>query len=364
MAAAADQPAGAASANIAADAQRWKQTTAAWQTRMSSEGKATLDLAVDNLLRVFRGDAPVANRQLQKGDIAKQFEERPPDQPTAEFEKLLHSVDERVLQKGLTHWQSPKFFGYFPAVTSPPAMFGEILIASCGQVGLQWASSPAATELECVAMDWVLSVLGLDGRHSSDDAVNREIAEACAGFFHRKPSSRGGGVIQNTASDGLLTILAAVKHRQMAKLVFPDRHATYDFTEDERDEIFSSLKANCILYTSAQVHFSTIKAARIAGFKIRRIAASAENSYALTAADVRKAIEADLAADAGVPTAIVLTHGTTNICACDDIESFTDLKADYPDLYLHVDAAYGGSHWALPGTVRSLIGFVRRGSGV
>jgi aromatic-L-amino-acid decarboxylase len=104
----------------------------------------------------------------------------------------LRDLDD-VLVPGLTHWQHPSFFAYFPANASGPAILGDLLASGLGVQGMLWATSPAATELETLVLDWLATLLGLPDRFSSD--------------------STGGGVIQHSASDAALVALLAALHR-------------------------------------------------------------------------------------------------------------------------------------------------------
>src|SRR3982751_251603 len=108
------------------------------------------------------------------------------------FEAVLADLD-RVLMPGITHWQHPSFFGYFPSNASGPAVLGELLVAGLGVQGFLWANSPASTELETHVLDWLAGLLDLPARFRSDGA--------------------GGGVIQDTASSAVLVALLAGLHR-------------------------------------------------------------------------------------------------------------------------------------------------------
>src|SRR5438105_4916204 len=129
--------------------------------------------------------------QLQPGDIRAQLPPDPPEQGEP-FEDVLADVD-RLIMPGITHWQHPSFFAYFPANASGPAILGDLLASGLGVQGMLWATSPAATELETHVLDWLAELLDLPARFRSD--------------------GRGGGVIQHTASDAALVALLAALYR-------------------------------------------------------------------------------------------------------------------------------------------------------
>src|SRR5689334_2137120 len=120
--------------------------------------------------------------QVKPGDVRARLPESPPEQGQP-FEAVLRDLDDLLLP-GLTHWQHPSFFGYFPANASGPAILGDLLASGLGVQGMLWATSPAATELETHVLDWLADLLDLPVRFRSDAA--------------------GGGVIQHSASDAAL----------------------------------------------------------------------------------------------------------------------------------------------------------------
>src|SRR3954447_8922111 len=129
--------------------------------------------------------------QGQPVDVRAGLPDHPPESAEP-FDAVLADLD-RVIVPGLTHWQSPRFFGFFPANASGPAMLGELLSAGVGVQGMSWATSPAATELETLMLDWLVELLGLPARFRSDGA--------------------GGGVIQDSASSATLCALLAARQR-------------------------------------------------------------------------------------------------------------------------------------------------------
>jgi aromatic-L-amino-acid decarboxylase len=131
---------------------------------------------------------------LAPGAVRDRLPNMPPDigEP---WEAILRDLDEVILP-GITHWQSPRFFAYFPANASPPAVLGELASAGLGVQGMLWSTSPACTELETHVLDWLVDMLGLPARFKS--------------------STTGGGVIQDTASSATLCALVAARDRATA----------------------------------------------------------------------------------------------------------------------------------------------------
>ena len=165
---------------------------------LAREAAPVVALLQEHLTRL--NAAPV-KPQLQPGDVAAQFHDEPPLTPTP----LAAILDEfrTKLSPYITHWQHPRFFAYYPAATSIPAILSELLIAGLGSVGLQWSANPAATELECVVMDWIAQML-----HAPADSP----------FLHT--SRQGGGILQNTAGEGLVVIMVAARIRKHLELQY------------------------------------------------------------------------------------------------------------------------------------------------
>ncbi|HNS03739.1 MAG TPA: pyridoxal-dependent decarboxylase, partial [Anaerolineae bacterium] len=151
-------------------------------------GRAVIDWIADYMERVEQ--YPVLSR-VQPGEIRAGLPVEPPQQGEP-FEAILADV-EPLIMPGVTHWQSPNFFAFFPANASGPAILGDLLSSGLGVQGMLWATSPAATELETHVLDWLADMLGLPGRFKS--------------------SSTGGGVIQDTASSAVLTAVLAGRER-------------------------------------------------------------------------------------------------------------------------------------------------------
>jgi len=217
---------------------------------------------------------------------------------------------ENIILPGITHWQSPNFFAYFPCNGSPPAILGELLSAGLGVQGMLWQTSPACTELETHVLDWLVDLLGLPA------------------FF--KSDSTGGGVIQDTASSSALCAILAARER-----------ATAGRTNR------SGIDRRLIAYTSEQAHSSIEKGLRVAGI--------GSDQLRLMPVDERCAIGADALAEAmardrragAVPFFVCATIGTTAANGIDPIRRVGELTQRY-GAWLHVDAAMCGTAMLCP----------------
>ncbi|MBM0233512.1 aspartate aminotransferase family protein [Micromonospora sp. STR1_7] len=244
------------------------------------------------------------------GTVAAALPGAPPTVGGEPVEAVLADLDSIVVP-GLTHWQHPGFFGYFPANTSGPSVLGDLVSSGLGVQGMLWATSPACTELETVLMDWLAQLLDLPHRFRS--------------------TGNGGGVIQDSASSATLVATLAALHRAS--------QGRWRATGIDR---------RYRAYTSAHGHSSIEKAARIAGLGadgVRSIEVDPD-SQALRPAALRAAIEADLAAG-DVPAIVVATIGTTSTTAVDPVPEIGAICAEY-GIWLHVDAAYAGSAAVCP----------------
>jgi aromatic-L-amino-acid decarboxylase len=241
--------------------------------------------------------------QVEPGQIRAGLPAEPPAEGEP-FEAILGDVADKILP-GVTHWQSPNFFAYFPANASGPSMLGELLSAGLGVQGMLWATSPACTELETHVLDWLAGMLGLPARFRSDGA--------------------GGGVIQDSASSASLCALLAARERATG------------YRSNER-----GAGGRLVAYVSGQTHSSVEKAAMIAGIgraNLRPI--GVDEAYALRpdllAAQIARDREAGL-----LPFFVCATVGTTSSNAMDPLPEIGRICRQ-EGLWLHVDAAMSGT---------------------
>jgi aromatic-L-amino-acid decarboxylase len=239
------------------------------------------------------------------GEVKARLPAAPPEQPE-DFAAVFRDLEE-VLVPGLSHWQHPHFFGYFPCNASLASVLGDYLSTGLGVLGLSWQASPALTELEEVVADWVRQLVGLSGAWS--------------------------GVIQDTASTSTLVALLCARERATDYGL-----ARGGLQAEERP---------LVVYASAQSHSSVAKAALLAGFgqdNVRLI--DADEAFALRPEALDAAVRQDLGAGRR-PCAVVATTGTTVSTALDPVAAVARLAREH-GLWLHVDAAMAGSAMILP----------------
>ena len=263
-------------------------------------GKAVVDWIADYYERV---DSLPVMSQAKPGQVRASLPKNPPAQGEP-FEAMLRDVEKLILP-GITHWQSPNFFAFFPSNTSFPSIMGEMLSAGLGVQGMLWATSPACTELETHILDWLVEMLALPKSFSS--------------------ATNGGGVIQDTASNSSLCALLAARER-----------AT-NFASNER-----GCDGRLVAYTSSQAHSSIEKAAKIAGLgreNLRLI--EVDENFAMKPAALAAQIKSDLAAGR-VPCFVSATVGTTSSNAMDPVRAIGEICREHK-IWLHVDAAMSGT---------------------
>ena len=241
--------------------------------------------------------------QAAPGDIRAQLPDHPPEEGEP-FEALLADMNEKILP-GITHWQSPNFFAFFPCNSTGPAILGDMLSTGLGVQGMLWATSPACTELETHVLDWLVDMLDLPEKFKS--------------------TGSGGGVIQDTASSATLCALVAAREKASNGKI---NETGFDGT--------------LRVYTSSQAHSSVEKAVKIAGIgrhNLRSIAV--DNEFAMRPSELRRAIEQDIT-DGLTPAFVCATVGTTSSTALDPLTEIGSICSEF-GIWLHVDAAMAGS---------------------
>ncbi len=268
-------------------------------------GHAVVDWIADYQSRLE--SFPVLSR-VKPGEIRASLPAGPPLNGES-FDVLLKDVEKLILP-GVTHWQSPNFFAYFPCNASGPGILGDLLSSGLGVQGMLWSTSPACTELETHVMDWLVGMLGLPEKFLS--------------------CKTGGGVIQDTASSAALCALLAGR---------------------ERATNYASNKKGCdgrlVAYTSAHAHSSLEKAAMIAGIgreNLRLI--DVDENFAMRPEALAQRIEADIRAGLA-PCFVCATVGTTSSNAMDPVAGIGEI-CRRRGLWLHVDAAMSGTAMLCP----------------
>jgi aromatic-L-amino-acid decarboxylase len=240
------------------------------------------------------------------GEIISSLPATPPEEP-AGIEEIFRDF-QHLIVPGLVHWGHPAFLGYFGSTTTAPGILGEMLAAALNVSAMTWRTSPAATELETVVLDWLRQLLNLPSNFT--------------------------GVVYDTASVAVLHALAAAREG-----LGLDARA--------RGLCGRSDVPALRVYASDQAHSSLEKAAITLGIgerNVRRVASDA--SYRMDITALRRAIEEDLRANF-LPLAVVATVGTTSTASVDTVEEIGALCLEHK-LWLHVDAAYGGALALLP----------------
>ncbi len=267
-------------------------------------GHELIDWIADFRKHVYAGEFPALS-QVAPGKLRAQLPPSPP-QAAEPFEEIIRDLD-RYIVPALSHFQHPSFFGYFPSNSLLASVLGDYVSTGLAQIGLNWASSPALTELEELTTDWLRQMVGL--------------------------GSEWSGVIQDTASNASLVALLCARERATGY------SALHGGLQAETSPV--------TVYSSEQNHSSIEKAVLLGGFgreNLRLI--PTDRDHALRADALEAAIERDLAAGF-TPGAVVATIGTTGTTAIDPLAEIARLALHH-GIWLHVDAAMAGSAMILP----------------
>ena len=263
-------------------------------------GHTVVDWIADYYARIE--SFPVLSR-AEPGQIRASLPAAPPLKGEP-FPAILADIEKLILP-GITHWQSPNFYAYFPSNASGPAILGDLLSSGLGVQGMLWATSPACTELETHVLDWLVTMLDLPRKFLS--------------------SSSGGGVIQDTASSASLCALLAARERATS------------FASNQR-----GCDGKLVAYTSSQAHSSLEKDAQIAGIGRDNLRAiEVDENFAMLPEALARRIEQDRRAGL-VPFFVCATVGTTSSNAIDPVPEIGRICREHK-LWLHVDAAMSGT---------------------
>ena len=262
--------------------------------------------AVDWIARYLEEveDYPVLSRS-EPGALRAQLPPQAPREPQP-LDTIFDELD-RLIMPGITHWQSPNFFAFFPCNNSGPSILGELISAGLGVQGMLWATSPACTELETHMLDWLAEMLGLPENFRS--------------------TGKGGGVLQDSASSATLCALLAAREK-----------ATSVGSNSEGAQKAALLTAYC----STQAHSSVEKAVRIAGIgsnQLRKVDVDA--GFAMSPENLEQRIEQDIG-DGNKPFFVSATLGTTSSAAVDPLQRVGEICQKH-NVWLHVDAAMYGT---------------------
>jgi aromatic-L-amino-acid/L-tryptophan decarboxylase len=262
---------------------------------------------------------PVLAR-VKPGDITAALPAHAPEDPEP-FDAIMSDF-ERILVPGLTQWNHPGFLAYFPITGSAPGALAELLTAALNQQAMLWRTSPAATELEAVALGWLRRLIGLP-----------DVFE---------------GVIYDTASIATMHALVAAREAAIAEVRAKGLAARRDVPRAR-------------VYCSEQTHSSIDKGVIAVGLgheSLRKIAT--DDAYRMRADALSDAIAQDRAGG-WLPIAVVATVGTTSTTSIDPVPEIAAV-CERERLWLHVDAAYGGIAAMLPSHAHVLAGADRADS--
>ena len=248
-------------------------------------------------------DYPVRS-QSAPGEMSEKLPASPPTRPEA-FADIFNDFKTDVMP-GITHWQHPRFFAYFPANASPPSILAEMLTSTLAANCMVWQTSPAGTEMETRVMDWLRQMIGLPDGFS--------------------------GVIQDTASSAILCAILTARER------------ISDWAVNEKG---LGAVPPMAVYTSEQTHSSTEKNVKIAGLGVQALRKiPTDREYRLDVGALEKAIETDLAN--GIrPACVVASIGGTGVGAIDPLRDIGEFCQKH-GIFLHVDAAWAGSALICP----------------
>lgn len=269
------------------------------------EGKKIIDWIADYYENIEK--FPVL-AQVKPGEIKKSLPESAPLKGES-MDVMMRDLDDKIMP-GITHWQSPNFFAYFNANASFPSILGDLISSGLGVQGMIWATSPAATELETQVLDWLVDMMGMPTSFKS--------------------SSKGGGVIQDTASTAALTAIIAARER-----------AT-NFQSN-----IKGIEQKLVAYISSQTHSSVEKGIKIAGIgkeNLRLI--DVDETFAMRTNLLEKQIQKDKA-DGFFPFFICASVGTTSSTAIDPIRTIGEI-AKRENCWYHIDAAALGTAMLCP----------------
>ena len=265
-----------------------------------SQGKALIDWVADYLETIE--SRPVSSN-VQPGDVRSQLPEHPPTEPES-FDAVLADMD-RVIVPGLTHWQHPSFFAFFPGNSSYASILGELASAGLGVQGMSWVTSPACTEVETLMMDWMIDLLGLPEKF-------------------RSTSDHGGGVIHGSASEATLASILAARWRISGGTINRLGDTTH-----------------LVAYSTSQAHSSIEKGLRIAGIGTDQVRIVAhDDQFAMRPEAFAEMVAADVAAGL-TPFWVCCSHGTTSSMAIDPTPAIAPIAHQH-GMWVHVDAAMSG----------------------
>ncbi|KAF5345346.1 hypothetical protein D9758_008462 [Tetrapyrgos nigripes] len=275
-------------------------------TQFRKAGYQAIDRICDYYYELQQSKFPVVS-QVEPGYLRPLLPSAAPD-AGEDFQQIADDYQKYIVP-GYTHWQHPSFFGYFPTGFSFEGLLGDLYSSSVSNPGFNWAASPSCTELESIVLDWAAQMFGLS-----------------PAFLNS--SGTGGSCIQNTASDSALVAIIAARSTYTAQ--FPDAKL-----ED------------LVIYTTTQTHSLGVKSAMVLGLSTRALEVKREDKFSLRGDTLRTALEEDRK-KGKKPFILIATVGTTSSGAVDNLAEIKEVVLDYPELKIHVDAAWAGLSLVCP----------------
>ncbi|XP_030761588.1 aromatic-L-amino-acid decarboxylase [Sitophilus oryzae] len=252
---------------------------------------------------------------IEPGYLRKLIPEEAP-KDGEDWDSIMADVESKIMP-GVTHWQHPRFHAYFPSGNSFPSILGDMLSDAIGCIGFSWAASPALTELETIVLDWLGKAIGLPDQ-----------------FLAFKEGSRGGGVIQTSASECVLVSMLAARAQALKRL-----KQQHPFVEE------GLLLSKLMAYCSKEAHSCVEKAAMICFVKLRILEPDEKSS--LRGKTLLMAMEEDETMGL-IPFFVSTTLGTTSCCSFDNLPEIGVVCQKFPCVWLHVDGAYAGNAFICP----------------
>ncbi|KAK6742272.1 hypothetical protein RB195_009873 [Necator americanus] len=261
---------------------------------------------------------------VSQGFLYNNMPKNGPEYPES-FNVIYEDIKKKIMP-GLTHWQHPNFFGYYPIGRCYPDMLADFITSALSVIGFSWDSCPALTEMEHAMINWVGRALGLPETFLFQDSPD---------------SSQGGGTVTESGSDAIFCAVLAARQWKINEVIEEQQRtgvAKYDTIHD--------IAKRLVVYCSKDAHSCIEKACNLAMLRCRLIQPTEENQWGITGEQIEEQIKKDLQRDL-IPCFINCTLGTTSTASCDKLTSICPIAKLY-GTWLHVDAAYAGSTFIDP----------------
>ncbi|KAK4126268.1 PLP-dependent transferase [Parathielavia appendiculata] len=292
------------------------------------EFKEAATATIDDIIAYFETlPARDVVSRVEPGYLRKLLPSSAPQEGEA-WPAIQRDVEAKIMP-GITHWSHPGFHAFFPCATSYPSILGELYSAALSGACFNWICSPAVTELETVVLDWLAQMLGLP---------------PC--FLSTGPTA-GGGVIQGSASEAVLTAMVAARDKYLRETV------PAHLEGDAREDAVMVKRSKMVALATTLTHSSAKKAALILGCRFRAIKVREEDGYALTKVGLTAALD-ECRAQGLEPFFLAVTLGTTDVCSVDDFAGVAEALDEHApagqpgEVWVHVDAAYAGAALVCP----------------